>query len=133
MAAVGVRLMPVDVHHRKIGLQREFLVEAALPPFSVALDPVARGLHPVLPAPAFGRPESAAPIAAVANEFQKSRIRDRSPGNAKGLQLDSVLPLFVVEMKSGVSCRTEEKLSPGSSTSPSRAPFPALCRSSGSA
>ena len=67
----------------------------------------------MLPVPALGRPEIAAPIATVANEFQKLRIGDRGPSNAKRFQLDPVRPLFVVEMKPGISRRTEEKLSPG--------------------
>src|SRR5439155_13748459 len=94
-------------------LQQEFLVETALPPFSVALDPVAGCLQPVLPAPTFGRPEITARIAAVANEFQELRIRDRRAGNAKGIELDPMSPLFVVEMKSGVSRRTDQKLFAG--------------------
>ncbi len=105
--------MPIHVHHREIAVQPHLLVEAALPPLAVPLDPVARRAHLALPVPAFGRPEIAAPIAAVANEFQKSRVRDRHPGNAKRFQLDPVRPLFVVEMKPGVSRRAERKLAPG--------------------
>src|SRR5439155_15066317 len=53
IATKGVRLVPVDVHDREIAVKRHLLVKAALAPLSVALDPVARGLHPALPAPAF--------------------------------------------------------------------------------
>ena len=105
--------MPVHVHHRKIAVQLHLLVEAALPPLSVTLDPVAWASSPVLPAPALEGPEIAPLITVVANEFQKLRIRDRRPRNAKGLQLHPVRPLFVVEMKSGVPRRTEQKFSAG--------------------
>src|SRR2546427_6124359 len=93
--------------------RRPAWVKGGPPPLPVALDPVARASSLVLPVPALGRPEIAALIAAVANEFQKLRIRDRRPGNVKGLEFDPVRPFFVVEMKSGVSRRTEQKFFAG--------------------
>src|SRR5882672_4961292 len=113
IAAEGAGLVPVDVHDREIAVQAHLFVEAALAPFSGTLDPVAGASSLILPVPSLGRPEIAALIAAVANEFQKLRIRHRRPGNAKGFQLHRVSPLFVVEMKSGISRRAEQKLSAG--------------------
>src|SRR6266581_2519760 len=105
--------MPVDVHHRKIGRQREFLVEAALQPLPSFFDPVTRRLRLPFPVPSLERPEIAAGIAAVANEFQKLSIRDRRAGNAKGFELDSMSPFFIVEMTSGVSRRADQKFPAG--------------------
>src|SRR6266702_3970211 len=94
VAAVRVRLMPVDVHHRKLFLELHPFVEGAFEPGAVLLRPIARrhGLRRFFPAPSFVRPPFAAPVAAFTHEFQELPVRDGGARDAKGPQLDRMHP-----------------------------------------
>src|SRR5262249_26257611 len=85
-ATIRLRLVPVDVQHRPMRLQRHPVIEVAPPPAVRLVLPVDRLRGPgfLTPAPALLPPQLAAPIAILLDEGGELGLGDRRAGDGKG-------------------------------------------------
>src|SRR5690606_7287907 len=101
-ARIGIGFIKTYMTNRLVEVKRLHAGECHLPPFSLLLFPVQRGLPALLPhrVPAVGQPEFVTPVGILLDEFPVLAIGDQATAQRMILYQYGMVRRFIVEMKS---------------------------------